>query len=231
MFYIVATPIGNLEDLSLRQARIIASADFLLVEDTRSAGILLEQIAKLFSYKRNPQQKMSSYYKEREFDKLPEVIERIRENPELTIAIISDSGMPLISDPGQLLVKYLADHRLPYTVVPGPSAVTAAFVMSGFKTNSFQFIGFLPKKKNDLLKLFTQLISVSSMQKNLVFIAYESPNRIIETLSLMDTIVPLAQVAICRELTKKFEEVIRGLPGELAKREYKGEIVLVFQLQ
>lgn len=236
MFYIVGTTIGNLEDLSLRQARIISEADLILAEDTHSAGILLQHINKLNLIRNpsallriNPQQKIISYYKDREFEKLPEILEYIQNSPNAQIALISDSGMPLISDPGQLLVNYLSKHAIPFTVIPGPTALTTAFVASGLKSNSFHFFGFLPKKTNELKKVIEVSKEIAKLDKKTVFIGYESPNRLHDTLSIMKEIIPDVHVCICRELTKKFEEVSRGTPAELMKREYKGEIVLLFQ--
>lgn len=243
MFYIVGTPIGNLEDLSLRQARIISEADLILAEDTHSAGILLQHIKKLNLTRNpsallriNPQQKIISYYKDREFEKLPYIIELLTGSPSTNyqlpttnIVLISDSGMPLISDPGQLLVNYLSKHGIPFTVIPGPTALTTAFVASGLKSNSFHFFGFLPKKANELKKVIEISKEIANLDKKTVFIGYESPNRLHETLLIMNEVIPDVHVCICRELTKKFEEVSRGTPSELLKREYKGEIVLLFQ--
>ncbi|PIY68857.1 16S rRNA (cytidine(1402)-2'-O)-methyltransferase [Candidatus Roizmanbacteria bacterium CG_4_10_14_0_8_um_filter_39_9] len=238
MFYIVGTPIGNLEDLSLRQARIISEADLILAEDTRRAGILLDQIHSFFPNLPNPpnRPKLISYYKDREFEKLPYIIELLTKSPTTNdqrpmtnIVLISDSGMPLISDPGQLLINYLSKHAIPFTVIPGPTALTTALVASGLKSNSFHFFGFLPKKGNELKKVIEISKEIAKFDKKTVFIGYESPNRLHETLLIMNEVIPEVHVCICRELTKKFEEVSRGTSAELMKRKYKGEIVLLFQ--
>lgn len=227
MLYIVGTPIGNLEDLSIRQAKIISSADILVTEDTRSTGILLEAIERLFGFKRNPDQYMISYYREKEFEQLPKIMKLLDE--EKNIALISQAGMPLISDPGYLLVKTVIAHKIQYSVIPGPSAVTTALVASGFDPSNFMFIGFLPKKQSDLYRSIDRSIQIGLIQKDLVFVFYESPQRISQTLQILYDKCPEANVVICRELTKKFEEIVRGKPKDLAHGTYKGEIALLIK--
>lgn len=226
MFYIVGTPIGNLEDLSIRQSRIIAQAQYILTEDTRSTGLLLQKIADLFVLAVNPKQKLISYYKEKEFEKLPQVLTLIKEGAE--VVLISQAGMPLVSDPGSLLVRQLIVEQIPFTVIPGPTAFVTAAVYSGFDCSALKFLGFLPKKTNDLVKLIKEAKSSHDEKKDIVFAAYESPNRLHATLALFAQWHPQANLCICRELTKKFEEVVRGSASDLMKREYKGEITLVF---
>lgn len=228
MLSIVATPIGNLEDLSIRQARIISEADVILCEDTRSAGMLLQKIPQLFTFAVNPQQKLLSYYKEKEFEKLPQVMELL-EDPELKVVLMSESGLPVISDPGLLLVRTLVKRKIPFTVIPGSTAFTTAFVYSGFESPYLFFVGFLPKKESALLSLINKFKAFKQIIPDASITAYESPQRLQETLKLLDTHWPDVKVAICRELTKKFEEISRGTPAELIGREYKGEITLVLQ--
>lgn len=220
MLYIVATPIGNLNDLSYRQAKTISSSDIILSEDTRSTGLLLERIKQMFGFEINPELKLISYYKEKEFEKLSEILEFLRDGKE--ISLISQSGMPLISDPGYLLVKKVIEENLPYTIIPGPTAVVSALAYSGFDPKQFLFLGFLPKKQNDIKKLLER-----SLPLNIPVVFYESPNRINKTLEILNEFYPNAEVCICREMTKKFEEIIRGRAGELMKRTYKGEITVV----
>ncbi len=233
MLYIVGTPIGNLNDLSLRQAKTIVDADIILCEDTRSTGILLQQITKLFSLSVNPKQRLISYYKEKEFEKLPKIITSLTSpqnphNPQLPhITLISQSGMPLISDPGLLLVQQCVKRQIPFTVVPGPTAVTTALIYSGFNPDKFMFCGFLPKKKPELLQLIYKLKQMSIILPDMVFVCYESPQRILSTLQLFNSLIPDAEIVICREMTKKFEEIIRGKPSELMSRNYKGEITVL----
>lgn len=225
MLNIVGTPIGNLDDLSYRQARTIMYADILLTEDTRSTGILLKVIEEIFPFKRNPEQRMISYYKEKEFEKLPEVIELLEEDKE--ISLISQAGMPLISDPGGFLIQHLAKKDIPFTVIPGPSAVTTAFLHSGFKSDHFMFLGFLPKKEGQIKSITQKIIETKKLFKDMVFIFFESPNRIQKTLSILNDQMPEAELVVTRELTKKFEEIKRGKAAELEQYDYKGEITLL----
>lgn len=225
MLYIVGTPIGNLDDLSYRQARTIMSADILLTEDTRSTGILLKVIAEIFPFKRNTNQRMISYYKEKEFEKLPEVMNLLEEGKE--VSLISQAGMPLISDPGSFLIQQVVKKDIPFTVIPGPSAVTTAFIHSGFKSDEFMFLGFLPKKEGQIKSLVNKMVETKKLFKDMVFIMFESPNRIQKTLAILHNEIPDYDIVVTRELTKKFEEVIRGKPLELANLDYKGEITLL----
>lgn len=228
MLYVVGTPIGNLEDISIRQARTIMSAEYILTEDSRTTGFLIEKISDLFpALKRFPGQKLISYYKEKEFEKLPEILELVSE--EKNIVLISESGMPLISDPGFLLVKTLIKKDIPFTVIPGPTAVTTAITCSGFNPNQFMFMGFISKKESEKLQSFNRMNEVSKILKDISFVFYESPNRLPQTLTTLALHYPDCQVVITRELTKKFEEVFRGTPTELLQREYKGEITLTIR--
>lgn len=228
MLKIVGTPIGNLKDLSLRQSEAILTADVILAENTGSAGILLQQIPLLFpdlADLRNPELRVMGFHKDNEFQKLSEVLELISEDKN--IVMISEAGMPLVADPGYALVKHLIKKDIQFEVVPGPTAVDTAVVYSGFNPSQFTFLGFLPKKSSEKKKMFLAM-NKSNLVMPMVF--YESPFRIIETLEILEGIYPTAQVVICRELTKKFEEIVRGTPSELKTREYKGELTVVLQL-
>lgn len=258
MLSIIGTPIGNLEDFSLRAARTLLEVDVILAEDTRSVRVLLErakQIVQSTEYKeeilnRVPRdnrdrqddtvntdsersqndkkveesQKIISYYKEVEYQKLPQVMEWLAEG--LHVALVSEAGMPVISDPGHLLVQTAQKHHIPLTVIPGPSSIHTALVASGVKFDHYQFVGFLPKKENERTKLFEKL---QTMQENmgkikLVFVAFESPERVQATLAHLYSQYPDGKVVLCRELTKKFEEIIFQPSAE---NTYRGEIVLI----
>lgn len=228
MLYIVGTPIGNLDDLSLRQAKTLAQSDIILAEDTRSAKILLDAIKERFpqpfpSLPNHP--KLISYYKEKEFEKLPEVITFLKEG--MTVSLISESGIPLISDPGYLLVKTVIKEKIPFTVIPGPSAITTALIHSGLNPSEFIFLGFFPKKPREISQLLAKIMSINKLLPNTIFVAYDSPNRINSTLSIIDQTTPNMDICICREMTKKFEEIVRGKANELKQRTYKGELTLV----
>lgn len=229
MLYIVATPIGNLNDLSLRQAQTIAQADYVLAEDTRSASTLISFISSSFGLSLNPNQSRISYYKEKEFEKLPEIMTLLEEGK--SIALISESGMPIISDPGSLLTQTLAKRHLPFTVIPGPTAFVTAAALSGLSFRKLMFHGFLPKEKSKVDKVIRIMTSISAQEHDVLHLFYESPNRIQDTLSILSVITPKARVAICRELTKKFEEVVRGIPSELIGTVYKGELTIALKLE
>ncbi len=224
MLSVVATPIGNLQDVSLRQAEAIMGADIILTEDTRTTGVLKQQLVGLFDLEANPAQKLISYYRDREFDKLPEAIAHIEDEKE--VVLISESGMPLVSDPGYLLIQTVIKRDIPFQVIPGPTAATTAVIYSGFDPTRFGFFGFLPKKEKEIQKEFER---VRSAGLESCYVWYESAKRLPDTMAVLAQVDPDAKVCICREMTKRYEEIIRGAPAELTGREYKGEITLVVQ--
>ena len=226
MLTVVGTPIGNLEDVSYRQARTLTDSDIILAEDTRSAQILLHAIENLFSMNPKKGQKIVSYYKEKEFEKLPSIIEDLES--EKNISLISEAGMPVISDPGFLLISTVIKKGLPYEIIPGPSAVTTALLHSGIKFSRFMFLGFLPKKELEFERLLIQIRDIREIANHTAFIAFESPHRINHTLEIMDKVFPNAEIVIARELTKKFEEIYRGKAKDLKEKEYRGEITVIF---
>ena len=229
MLYIVGTPIGNLDDLSLRQAKTILTADVILAEDTRSAETLISAAERLFTMERNHQGKVISYYKEREFERLPYILELLAEGKN--IALISEAGMPLISDPGGLLASHCRKKNIPFTVIPGPTSVTTALVLAGNTSHTWTYLGFLPRKENELRKLIEKMKQVPSFGKNdHVFVAFESPERFVDTMKVLAETNPTATITVCREITKMYEEVIIGTPAELAKNKLRGEIVLIISL-
>ena len=227
MLYIVATPIGNLDDLSLRQAKTLVSSDIILAEDTRSANILLEAIQKRFKdlQPKTTDLKIVSYYKEKEFEKLPQVIEWLKEDKN--ISLISESGVPLISDPGYLLVKTAIKEKIPFTVIPGATAISTAIVHSGLPAKEFAFLGFFPKRESEKIKLINKLKAIKEFLPEMIFVFFESGQRINETLKLWAGSGWNPDLAICRELTKKFEEILRGKVSELTDKQFKGEITVV----
>lgn len=226
MLYIVATPIGNLNDLSYRQAKTLSEVEIILTEDTRSTGLLLQRAKELFSFDIHPAQKLISYYKEKEFEKLPQIIEWLHDD-EKEIALVSEAGMPGISDPGYLLLKHVIKRQLPYTVIPGPTAVTTALLHAGFDSQQFMFLGFLPKKENDIAKILMKMLEIKKIFPEMIFITFDSPNRVNDTMKIIEKCAPTWNICIVREMTKKFEEVIRGTAAELKNSEIKGEVTLV----
>lgn len=214
MLYIVGTPIGNLEDISLRAIRILKEVDFIACEDTRHTKILLEKYG--ISTPR------ISYWKED-----PRSQERIINLlKDKNIALVSEAGMPAISDPGSLLIKRAINENIKIEVIPGPTALITALLKSGLDTSRFIFCGFLPRQKGKIKKELEKLKKIGY-----TLIIYESPYRIKDTLDIVADIFGQTDIVVARELTKKFEEVIRGKTNEviekLSPRKIKGEVVLL----
>ncbi len=226
MLYIVGTPIGNLDDISLRQARTLAASDIILAEDTRSARILIQGIQERFNVVFRREQKIISYYRESEFDKLPSILDWLKNNE--TISLISESGLPLFSDPGLLLVKILVRKHIPFTVVPGPSSFATAVIHAGFNSANVLFVGFLPKKHNEIALLLRKLKEMKQIMPKTVIVFYESAKRLSSSLFIMVQEIGWdPEIAICRELTKLFEEIVRGKANCFVKRQFKGELTVV----
>lgn len=228
MFYIVATPIGNSEDITLRAVKTLTSSAIVLCEDTRSFMNLYKKTQELFHISPKSSQKFIAFHKDNEFHMTTQIISWIQEGKD--ISLVSESGMPVVSDPGNILIQQMIKKNLPYTVIPGPTAFVNALVLSGFGTEKVLFLGFLPKKKSHVLRLLNQLKQISESIQELTILTYESPHRINATLELFDSIFPNMIMCMCREMTKKFEEVIRGKPHELKDISYKGELTLVAKL-
>lgn len=212
--YIVATPIGNLEDISFRAIKVLKEADLVLAEDTRRTSILLNHY--------NVRNKLDSFNDFNKEKKTQSIIELLKNNKN--IAIVSDSGTPGISDPGFYLVRECVKNDIQVIPVPGANALITALVSSGFATDKFVFLGFLSKKQGQLKKSLLEI-----KNNNITTIFYESPYRIEKTLKLMDEIIPNKKICIARELTKKFEEFIRGTASEILEKKpkFKGEITVV----
>lgn len=214
--YIVSTPIGNLEDITLRALRTLKEVDLIACEDTRVTRKILAhyQISK----------PLVSYFQQNQSFRIPFLMEKLKEGK--SIALVSDAGTPGISDPGFFLIKEIIEEKIPLVPIPGPSAVITALVVSGLPSDDFIFIGFLSRKKGKITKELTKL---SELKKTIIF--YESPYRIKRTLEIIKEILPAAQVSLARELTKKFEEVLRGNPEnllrEIENRQLKGEIIII----
>lgn len=217
MLILAATPIGNLADASPRLVEAMVESKFIAAEDTRS----LLKLANSLGVKLNA--RLFSLHEHNEGDRLKQILEIAQDEPVL---VVSDAGMPTVSDPGFLLVRAAVEAKIEVTVIPGPSAVLSALAVSGLPTDRFTFEGFLPRKQGDRRKMFA---SLSREPRTMVF--FESPHRILE--SLEDAVVELGAdraATVSRELTKKFEHTERGTLAQLvewAKTEPKGEMVLV----
>ena len=206
------TPIGNLEDITLRVLSALRDADVVACEDTRRTRVLLDRYG--------VRAKLVSYHEHNEAARASELVGRMREGA--VVALVSDAGMPLVSDPGYLLVRGCVAAGLPVEVLPGPSAAITALVASGLPADEWHFHGFLPRKKGELREVLSQ--------GGGTLVAFESPRRLPATLKLLAELDGEREVAVCRELTKAHEEVVRGTATELAARYAaapKGEIVLV----
>jgi 16S rRNA (cytidine1402-2'-O)-methyltransferase len=207
------TPIGNLEDVTLRVLATLREADVVACEDTRHTRVLLER--------HGIAAKLLSYHEHNERARAAELVERMREGA--VVALVSDAGMPLLSDPGFTLVRACIEADLPVEVLPGPSSVSTALVASGLPAERWRFVGFLPRKAAERGRLLERA------EETLV--AFESPRRLAGVLEQLSGSDPDRQVAVCRELTKLHEEVRRGTAAELAayysEQAPRGEVVLV----
>lgn len=228
MFYIVGTPIGNIEDISFRAVKILTMSDVILCEDTRTFNVFYYRIQNLFNVHPINNQKIISYYRDKEFEKLPLIIAYLKENKN--IALVTESGMPAISDPGNILINQLIKMNIPFTAVPGPTAFVTATALSGLPTDDLLFLGFFPKKTSSLIQLIKQLNQTKNVLETLTVAFYESPYRINKTLGILNQLIPQVDICICREMTKKFEEIIRGKPSQLIDKKYKGEITVILRL-
>ncbi len=209
---ICPTPIGNLEDLTPRVRQALQLADIVACEDTRRTGRLYEQIGL------DPP-RLVSYHEQNELDSARRLAQRIERGDR--VALVSDAGMPGISDPGFRLIRACVERGLEVEVLPGPSAAVTALVASGLPTSSWRFEGYLPRRKGELERI---LLSPETV------VTFESPKRLPASLGALAALAPDRDAAVCRELTKMHEEVARGTLAELARRyrgEVRGEVVLV----
>ncbi len=216
--YLVATPIGNLEDITLRALRTLKECTVIAAEDTRHTGHLLRhfEITK----------PLISYFKFNEAQRTEQIINRLRRGE--TVALVTDAGSPGISDPGERVVRAALAANCRVEAVPGPCALVAAITASGLPSDEFHFAGFLPHKSGQRIK---KLQALAVMPGTVVL--YESPYRIQKLLQELANVLPDRQIVLARELTKRFEEFLRGTPTELiaatAKRSLKGEFVVMIQ--
>src|SRR5919204_1048552 len=206
------TPIGNLEDLSPRARRALGEADLVACEDTRRAGLLFERLDIL-------KPRLVSYHEGNEAERAVQLAQQVERGAK--VALISEAGTPVISDPGYRLVRACIDRDLEIEVLPGPSAVITALVASGLPADRWRFEGFLPRRAGELERVLRSAETVG---------AFESPPRLPASLAALAALAPDRPAAVCRELTKLHEEVARGTLAELARHfrdEVKGEIVVV----
>jgi 16S rRNA (cytidine1402-2'-O)-methyltransferase len=213
---VCATPIGNLEDVTLRVLRELGEADLVLCEDTRRTRVLLAR--------HGLSARLLSYHEHNEAKRTDELLPRLRAGER--VALVSDAGLPVVSDPGARLVSAALAAGVPVTVLPGASAVETALVSSGFDVERYQFLGYLPRGEQALAKVWRELVDWPHPA-----VAFESARRLPATLASLERVLPDRRLAVCRELTKAFEEVVRGTAEGLAavfREPPKGEITLVF---
>lgn len=216
MLYIVPTPIGNLGDLTFRALDVLKTADLIAAEDTRHTGILLKHYS--------VETRMISFHEHNEASRTAELVDKLAAGS--TIALVTDAGMPGVSDPGTRLIRACQDRNLPYTILPGASAPVTALVGSGLAGGGFYFGGFLPVKSGGRLRDLTEALHRSEPT-----VFFESPHRLIKSLAVLAELEPDRLLCVARELSKKFEQYHRGRAAdvltEFKDRAVKGEICLI----
>ncbi len=225
ILYIVATPIGNLQDITQRAIKTLQSVDVIACEDTRKTGILLSQVIPIES----PKPRLISYYEQNELQRIPEIIAALKDG--LNIALVSDAGTPTISDPGFKLVREAIKEGIKVESIPGPSSVITALTVSGLPTDKFLFVGYPPRKPGHREKMFQDLKKLSVKT---TIILFEAPHKILRTLEELKNVFGDIDIVLCRELTKIHEEIRReklsSAIDHFSKIVPKGEFVVVFNL-
>src|SRR3989338_3488918 len=221
MLFIVSTPIGNLKDITLRAVETLKSADFIIAENPAHSSRLLQHY-------QIPKKKIIQFAEHNEHKALPNIISQLS---TANVALITDAGTPGISDPGFRLVRACVEAGIKVVPIPGPSAVIAALSAAGLPTDRFLFVGFLPRKENSLIKTVRLAKETAS-----TLIGYDSPFRIAKTVELIAKNFPEAKVVVARELTKVYEEFIRGTAEQVStdlksKRTIKGEIAILISFK
>jgi 16S rRNA (cytidine1402-2'-O)-methyltransferase len=218
MLYVVATPIGNREDITLRALRILKEADYIIAEDTRKTGLLLKHY--------DIHKPLISFYEHNEKRRIPQIVEDLGAGK--TVALVSSAGTPTISDPGYKLICVCREKNLPVTSAPGASSIVTALSLSSLSHEQFMFLGYAPRKTGARKKMFR---SISAIETTFVFL--ESPYRIEKTLADLAQIFKGKRVCLARELTKKFEEVLEGSIEEIAElykgKKARGEYIVILE--
>lgn len=222
MLYLVSTPIGNLKDATFRAVETLKEVDEIICESTDKAKILLKhyQIEKPLIHLTD----------ENQMQVTPQILNKLKQGKKL--ALISDAGTPTLSDPGQFLVAQAIKKNIKIIPIPGPSAILTALIASGLATSPFIFLGFLPKNQSQIKKTFENLANLKINKKSPTIIFFESPQRIIQTLEILNQINPNINISLAREMTKIYEEFLRGKVNDVLKllkkrKQIKGEITVV----
>ena len=216
MLYVIATPIGNLEDITIRAIRILGEVDLVLAEDTRKTGLLLKRLG----IKKN----LISLYEHNELRKIPQIIEQLKQGKN--IALVSSAGTPTISDPGYKLIKACRQEHLSITSLPGPSSIINCLALTSLPHDKFVFLGYLPRKPSARRKLFKKV-----KEWDLALVFFESPHRVLASLKAIAGILGPRRIVIGREMTKKFEEVleleVEEAINHFSQKPPRGEFVLI----
>lgn len=227
--YIVATPIGNLGDITLRAIEVLQTVDIVASEDTRRTGMLLKHIRDTFPKELEHRPQLISYYEQNEFKRIPEILTHLRN--DTSVALVSDAGTPLVSDPGYRLVHACTLEGIPVISVPGASSVLAGLTVSGLPSDKFLFVGYPPHKSGNRKKLFE---SLKHEPLSATVIMLEAPHKMLRTLEELQEVVGDIDIVICRELTKIHEEIRREKISEslayFTKTTPKGEFTILFHL-
>ena len=233
VLYIVSTPIGNLQDITIRALKTLFEVDVIACEDTRRAGILLDTMSRPYHNLRNGSSTphkphLLSYYEQNELRRIPEILSFLQQGQK--VALISDAGTPAISDPGFKLIRECIKAGIKVESIPGASSVITALTVSGLPTDKFTFVGYPPRKSGHRIKFFENVKEAQLLVKSTI-ILFEAPHRIIKTLEELDRVLGDIEIVLCRELTKVHEEVRREKISEslthFQKTTPKGEFVLL----
>ncbi len=218
--YIVSTPIGNLEDITIRAIKTLFSVDYIACEDTRKTGLLLQELRKRYGFILQQFNNLSiqqciPFHDHNEQNKTPELIALLEQGK--SIALVSDAGTPLINDPGYILVRECRKRNIPVVSIPGPTALISALTVSGLRADKFTFLGYPPEKKSHRIKLFETLVyhperseAKSRDLSNITYIFYCAPHKLLQTLEDMKEVFGDKEIVIVRELTKVHEEIWKG---------------------
>jgi 16S rRNA (cytidine1402-2'-O)-methyltransferase len=227
--FIVATPIGNLQDITLRALDTLKSVDFIACEDTRKASILIKHFFK--TSEKQMYDKLFSYYEETEFKKIPQVINLLLNGKN--VALISDAGTPAISDPGFKLIRECIKNSIKVVSIPGATSLISSLVVSGLPTDKFTFLGFLPQKPGHRIKLLQNVkISLQNLSTTVIF--FESPHKLLKTLEDLKSVFGNISITVVREQTKIHEEIVTDtieLVINKFKKGVKGELVILFNVK
>lgn len=229
--YLVATPIGNMQDITVRAAKLLTEAKIIACEDTRKTGLLLDHLRK--TYLQHPElatkPRLISYYEENEQGRIPQLLELLQQGED--IVLVTDAGTPGISDPGFRIVRACHEQGITVIGLPGASSVILALSISGLPTDKFTFYGYLPAKEGHAKKLLQNVQSINKITPT-TSIFFEAPHKLLKSLELMKEVLGDIDIVLCRELTKMYEEVLQGTISSFITKyntsEPKGEFVILF---